>query len=91
MNFKKDFPYQIRIDCSANGGYRVEIGCCNLVYTDKVKLVTDLADYLDNPKAMEEQYYKFTTPEPERVEHCEPDRPRRLGSGAAQYATTGRG
>jgi hypothetical protein len=56
MKFQKAIPYEIRIFPTVNEGFVVIVGCCNLAYTDKNKLIADMAEFLNNPKKLERQY-----------------------------------
>ena len=60
--FKQAFNYRPVIKALDNNTYLMTIGCVNLSYLNtsagRRDLVNNLLEYLENPKGMEEQYYK---------------------------------
>ena len=59
MNFGRVINHSIVIKPSANNGFSVEVGCCCVVYIDKIALIADLEEFLDNPKETETKYNKL--------------------------------
>jgi hypothetical protein len=39
-------------------GYRVNIGCQEVIFTSQKKMLKELARYLDNPDTVEQEYLK---------------------------------
>lgn len=58
MKFKIAIPYQIIIDATHNGGFIVTVGCARMGYSTKEALLSDLEEYIDNPKFVEDSYNK---------------------------------
>lgn len=58
MEFKRDIPHNIHIQAAITGGYYITVGCQILVYSDSKKMLADLAEYLDNPREVINQYYE---------------------------------
>lgn len=77
MEFKSKPLREIRINPTANGGYLVYVGCTHFAYTDEEALISDLGDYIRDPKGVEEEYNKHH--KHEDVE-CAPERPQSLGT-----------
>jgi len=46
----------------ADNGYIIRTGCVTLVFTDKETFMGELSSYLDNPRAVYEQYEKLYRP-----------------------------
>ena len=63
MKFGKAIPCNIRIEATANMGFDVHVGCFHGSFSDKAILLDALADYLNDPKGVEEQYNKAFDPE----------------------------
>ena len=80
MKFEKAMNHTITIEASHNGGYLVNVGCCRLVYADRTSLIADFADFIEDPKGVEEKYYRFCGNDVEGTERqpdCQPDPPSR--------------
>lgn len=58
MNFIKPLSHPIQIEQSANGGYLVTIGCQRFPYTDYLKMLNDLEDYLLHSEKIIKEFYK---------------------------------
>jgi len=68
MEFGKALPYDIRITGSANHGYKVKVGCCECVFSNKEDLKAAFAEYIDDPENMERRYNESNqNTEPEAV------------------------
>lgn len=42
----------------AMNGYKVQVGCSELVFQDRTVMLMELARYLENPQGVEEEYLK---------------------------------
>ena len=62
MKFGKAIPCNIRIEATANMGFDVHVGCVHLSFSDKAILLDALADYLNDPKGVEEKYNNAFAP-----------------------------
>ena len=62
MEFNKIINRVIEIEASANGGFKMDIGCCMLVYTDIANLLRDLEQYLEDPEGVAAVYNKTINP-----------------------------
>lgn len=56
IEFREAIPYTITIKSAANGSYIVRAGCVTLCFNNGQMLVEALAEYLKNPKGVEERY-----------------------------------
>ncbi len=56
MKLGKVINYRIIIEPTANFGFSVKVGCCELAFEDKTSLIDGLKDYLDDPEIHEKQY-----------------------------------
>jgi len=56
MKFKRSILHKIEISPTPNGGFIVEIGCAKFSYSGHTQLIQDLAEYLENPADIENQY-----------------------------------
>jgi len=56
MKFGKAMGRGISIRPSSNNGFIAKIGCCTMVYKNAEDLLTDLEEYLKDPKAVEKEY-----------------------------------
>lgn len=78
MEFKSKPMRDIHIRPTANGGFLVAVGCAQFAYTVEENLISDLADYIRDPKGVEEEYNKHHKA---YDEECAPERPRTAGEG----------
>lgn len=74
MEFGKALPYDIVISSSANQGFKVKVGCCESVFSNKEDLKAALAEYIDDPESMEKKYNESNQNNgPDAVEETAPD------------------
>ncbi len=76
MEFKSKPMREIHIRATANGGFIVSVGCATFAYTVEENMISDLGDYIRDPKEVEKEYNKHHKHE----EDCAPERPRSLGT-----------
>jgi len=67
MKFKRAIPREILIRPSANGGFIVQNGCCEVVFEDKTDLVAALESYLEFPATYEKLYNGMERPPQEEA------------------------
>ena len=52
---KPSQPHQITILTALNG-FKVKVGCAEVLFTDRVKMLAELVRYLNSPEAVEKEY-----------------------------------
>jgi len=62
MDFGKALPYDINITSSANNGFIVRVGCCEVVFSSRSEVIAALTEYITEPEKVEQQYNKVNGP-----------------------------
>ena len=91
MEFKSKPMRHIDIRVTANGGYLVQVGCAQFAYTVEEDMISDLADYIRDPKGVEEQYNKHYKAYDEEPIRGRPVAPRSLGEMVPESETNTEG